>query len=304
MPLGGPGFVFLCMTSRVTIVGPGLLGGSLALALKARTGAHVTVWARRAESVAEVEARGCADVATSDLTAAVQQADTVVLCTPVGTMPALCRQMHNALPSGALVVDVGSVKAPVVHELTPLFSAPTQFVGCHPMAGSEQTGLAAARVDLFEGAVCIITPEASTPTVAVSGAESFWQSVGCLTRQLSPQVHDEVVAWISHFPHLLAAALVQTVAEQQPAAFDFCGPGFRDTTRVAGGPPGMWTEILGENRLAVRTAIDGLIEKLRSLSTLLSDAPSAERDSLMNQLLSQAKAQRDRLRLPKNPSDV
>jgi len=301
---GGPGFVFLYMTSRVTIVGPGLLGGSLALALKARTGAHVTVWARRAESVAQVEARGCADAATSDLTEAVRKADTVVLCTPVGTMPALCQQMNTTLPSGALVVDVGSVKAPVVNDLTPLFTAPTQFVGCHPMAGSEQTGLAAARVDLFEGAVCIVTPQISTPPTAVTNAEAFWQSVGCTTRRLDPQVHDEVVAWISHFPHLLAAALVQTVAEQLPAAFDFCGPGFRDTTRVAGGPPDMWTEILAENRAAVRTAIDGLIEKLRGLSTLLADAPSAERDSLMNQLLSQAKAQRDRLRLPKTPSDV
>lgn len=292
------------MSSRVTILGPGLLGGSLALALKARTGAHVTVWARRAESVLEVERRGCADAATSDLGVAVAGADTVVFATPVGVMGELARQIAPALKPGGLVTDVGSVKATVVAELAPILAGRARFVGAHPMAGSEQNGITAARADLFEGAVCILTPDATTPPDAVADATAFWQSVGCTMRTLGPAEHDQIVAWISHMPHLLAAALVQSVAEQQPSAFDFCGPGFRDSTRIASGPPRMWTEILGENRDAVRTAIDGLIEKLRALSTLLGNAPTTERDPLIHQLLNQAKAQRDRLRLPKNPSDV
>jgi len=292
------------MSSRVTIFGPGLLGGSLALALKARTGAHVTIWARRAEPLAQVAASGCADLATSDADAAARDADVIVFATPVGSMRSLAEQVAPVAKPHALVMDVGSVKACVVSALAPLFAGRARFVGCHPMAGSEQTGFAAARADLFEGSVCILTPEAAADPGTVADAAAFWQSVGCTTRTLAPEEHDRVVASISHMPHLLAAALVQSVAEQRPAAFDFCGPGFRDSTRIASGQPSMWTEILGQNRHAVREAVDGLIEKLRALSTLLADAPAEQRETLLNQLLNQAKAQRDRLRLPKNSSDV
>ena len=291
------------MHSRVTILGPGLLGGSLALALKQRGECEVSVWARRPEALEDVR-RGGIDNVTTELRHAVADADQIVLATPVGTMPDLVRQIAPHLKRGALIMDVGSVKAPVVAELTPLLAERGCFVGSHPMAGSEQTGFSAARADLFDGAVCIVTPLNDTPADRVEAAASFWRGVGCSVQILSPDEHDRVVAWISHLPHLLAAALVDAVAQNQPAAFDFCGPGFRDTTRVASGSPSMWTEILGQNREAVRTCVDGLIEKLRVLSTLLSSAPTEERDSLMNNLLTQAKAQRDRLRLPRNSSDV
>ncbi len=292
------------MSSRVTILGPGLLGGSLALALKARTAAHVTVWGRRAESVGEIARSGCTDAATTDLTAAAKDADVIVFATPVEVMAPLARQITPVLKSSALVMDVGSVKANVVSELAPIFAGPGRFIGCHPMAGSEQTGFAAARADLFDGSVCILTPDDATPRDAIADATVFWQSVGCTTRTLAPAEHDQIVAWISHLPHLLAAALVQTVADHSPAAFDFAGPGFRDTTRIASGPPDMWTGILGQNRAAVRIAVDGLIEKLRALSTLLSDPAAEKREPLIHRLLNQAKAQRDRLRLPKTPSDA
>lgn len=291
------------MLPRVTILGPGLLGGSLALALRARGGCRVTVWARRPESLEELRNGGLDDV-TNDPAEAVADADAVVLATPVGAMAGLARQIALRVKQGALIMDVGSVKASVVAELTPIFADRSCFVGCHPMAGSEQSGFSAARADLFQGAVCIVTPDERTPAEPVAAAVNFWRSLGCTIRTLSPEEHDRTVAWISHFPHLLAAVLVNAVADIQPNAFEFCGPGFRDTTRVAGGPPAMWTEILGLNRTAVATCVDGLIEKLQSLSTLLSTAPAEERDSLMNQLLTHAKAHRDRLRLPKNSSDV
>lgn len=291
------------MLRRVTILGPGLLGGSLALALCARGDCNVTVWARRADALEEIRSAGAHDV-TTDLFRAVRQADAIVLATPVGAMERIARQIATELQEGALVMDVGSVKASVVAELTPVFAGRGCFVGCHPMAGSEQSGFSAARADLFQGAVCIVTPDPSIPAEQIDAASNFWRGVGCTVRTLSPEEHDRTVAWISHLPHLLAAALVEVVAQTQPSAFEFCGPGFRDTTRVAGGPPAMWTEILGQNRAAVATCVDGLIEKLRALSTLLSTAPAEERDSLMNQLLTEAKAQRDRLRLPKNSSDV
>jgi prephenate dehydrogenase len=288
------------MTSPVAILGPGLLGGSLALALQAR-GKQVAVWARRAEAAAEVRAGGFAQFASTEVRAVVEQAETVILAVPIGAMPALAREIAQHLRREVLVTDVGSVKAGVCTQLGAILGE--SFVGSHPMAGSEQAGLSAARADLFDGAVCIVTPEAKTPPSQVQRAADFWGGLGALVRTMPPAEHDALVAAISHLPHLLAAALVQSVAETRPAAFDLCGPGFRDTTRVAGGPPAMWTEILGENRSAVRAALDALIEKLRGISTLLgTDAP--ERDLLMNQLLTEARAARERLRLPKVLSDA
>lgn len=292
------------MLKRIAILGPGLLGGSLALALKARAGARVAIWARREEAVAAVRAQGCADDASTDLEKVVTGADTVVFATPIGVMPDLARKIAPRLSGGALVTDVGSVKAPVCAQLSEIFAdGPGHFVGSHPMAGSEQTGLEAARDDLFDGAVCIVTPHATAAPATVKQAAALWEAVGGQVRILAPDEHDAIVAAISHLPHLLAAVLVNVVSDTCPAAFDFCGPGFRDTTRIASGPPQMWTEILGENRAAVSHALDALIEKLRAASKVLTSG-SSERDQSMNQLLNQAKAQRDRLRLPKILSDA
>jgi len=292
------------MLKRIAILGPGLLGGSLALALKARVGADVAIWARRVEAVAAVRAQGCADEASTDLAKIVAGADTVVFATPIGVMPDIARKITAHLMEGALITDVGSVKAPVCAQLSRIFQdSPGRFVGSHPMAGSEQSGLEAARSDLFEGAVCIVTPDEKTAPATTKQAAGLWEAVGGQVRVLAPTEHDAIVATISHLPHLLAAILVNVVSESCPAAFDFCGPGFRDTTRIASGPPQMWTEILGENRAAVGNALDALIEKLRAASKVLVSG-SSERDQSMNQLLTQAKAQRDRLRQPKILSDA
>lgn len=281
---------------KVAILGPGLLGGSIALALRARGDTAVAVWARRAEAAAEVLSRGCADLASTDLREVVSGAALVILCTPVGSMPQLATDIAPHLAPGAIVTDVGSVKAPVVAALEPILRGRGEFVGSHPMAGSDQAGIEAARADLFAGAVCIVTPTPSTNAAAAAEVEVFWKSLGSSVRTLSPAEHDEVVALISHFPHLLAATLVDSVASTNPAAFDFAGPGFRDTTRVAGGPPGMWTEILHTNRHAVRKSAEAMVEKLREIIRLLaSDFP----DQTMHEFLTRAKAQRDRLRLPR-----
>ena len=278
------------MSHSIAIIGPGLLGASIALAARRAGGARVAVWARRAQIVEEVRAREIAEVVSSDLDAVLADAQTVVLCVPVGAMPALAREIVTRLSPGALVTDVGSVKAGVVAELAPIFSGRGRFIGSHPMAGSDRAGHTFASAELFEGRVCIVTPDAATRPDALADATAFWQMLGCRVRTLAPAEHDEVVALVSHLPHLLAATLVNTVAAQNPAAFDFHGPGFFDTTRVAAGQPDLWAEILRTNSAAVRAGAEAMIEKLREITTLL------DREAPMKEFLTQAKTLRDALR--------
>ena len=274
----------------LAIIGPGLLGGSIALAARRAGGWRTALWARRAAAVAEIAALGIADAASTDLRAIVAGADLVVLCVPIGAMPALAREIADAISDRTIVTDVGSVKASVVAELGAIFHGRGRFVGSHPMAGSEQTGIGAARAELFDGAACIVTPDAATDAGALAEVRAFWQTLGARVLEVAPAAHDEIVALVSHLPHLLAATLVQTVLAENARAFEFCGPGFRDTTRVAAGPPAMWAEILRTNRDAVRKSAEAMIEKLRGIITLLGQ------DEPMTAFLTQAKAQRDRLR--------
>jgi prephenate dehydrogenase len=281
---------------KVAILGPGLLGGSIALALRAAGGHFISIWARREDAAQEALQGGFADRASSNLVELVTDAELIVFCTPVDAMPALAREIAPHVLPGAFITDVGSVKAPVVTELGAVFRGVAHFVGSHPMAGSERTGMAAARADLFHGSVCIVTPEQDTAHDAVVAVSGFWKGLGCRVIEASAALHDGRVAWVSHFPHLLAAALVDLVAQEEPGAFEFCGPGFRDTTRVASGSPGMWADILCSNREALKKTTDAMIEKLREITTLLdSEFP----EQSMRELLKQAKAQRDRLHLPR-----
>ncbi len=289
-----PAGVLFRLMKTVAILGPGLLGGSIALALREQPDVRVAMWARRNEAIEEVRAQECCDRASIQIEEVVAGADLVVLATPLGAMPGLAAQIVPHLEVTSIVTDVGSVKGPVVAALDPIFQGRARFVGSHPMAGSEQAGFKAARSDLFRGAACIVTPSETTNREATAQVSEFWESLGCTVHTFSPSDHDRAVAWISHLPHLLAAGLVNAVAAHAPSALEICGPGFRDTTRVAGGHPGMWTEILGSNAGAVRNSLEALIEKLRDLATLL-DRPAPERDSLMNEILTHAQTERDRL---------
>jgi prephenate dehydrogenase len=281
---------------RITILGPGLIGGSIAFALR-RTGvAQVTLWARRPEAVREIIAAGCADLATGDLAAAVKDADLVVLCVPVGAMPGLAAAIAPHIRRDCVVTDVGSVKGPVLAELRPIFRERALFIGSHPMAGSENTGLAAASATLFDGTTCIVTPEADSDAAALAAVCKFWKSIGCRVVELPAAEHDECVALVSHLPHLLAATLVNTVAQRNGHAFRVVGPGFRDTTRVAAGPPAMWREILRENAAAVLPAIDALIAKLADFRQTL--ARTGDGREILD-LLANARTTRDRITFPK-----
>lgn len=278
------------MLSQLTILGPGLLGGSIGLAARQRKVAgRVVVWARRPEAAEEAVRRGAADAATTDAREAVRGAAAVVFATPIGAMVSLADQIREAVAEDCFVTDVGSVKYPVVRALSARFR---RFIGAHPMAGSEQSGMAAARADLFERAVCIVTPVAETDPVALQWGHDFWRALGCAVRTLPPAVHDEVVARVSHLPHVVAAAVVNVVAAGDGAALQCAGPGFRDFSRIASGPPEMWTEICLENRDELRRALRALMDELELWRTALDNRDAVE----LRALLRKAKHYRDEVR--------
>jgi len=280
---------------HIAILGPGLLGGSVALALREKEDVEVRLWARRADAVEQVRALAVAHVVTPCLTEAVAGADTVLLCVPVGAMEGLVRQILPDLDPDALVTDVGSVKELVCRTLTPLLQGRAQFIGSHPMAGSEKAGIGAARADLFNEAVCILTPESGvTSPVAIERATALWERLGCRVRSLEPVLHDQICALISHLPHLSAAALVNTVDAVCPEAFGFCGTGFRDSTRIAAGLPAMWTEILLSNRHAVAESLRRLISILDKSARQL-ESGDAEAAVGIHEFLETAKSRRESL---------
>ena len=280
--------------ARVAILGPGLIGGSVALALRASSpGTKISIWGRRPEQLAEILQRGIADSVETDPAAAVSGADLAVLCTPVGSMRELAAAMAPGLAPSAVVTDAGSVKACVVEQLEPLLGS--RFIGAHPMAGSERSGLAAARADLFAGAPCLITPTPESDTEALRITCDFWMQLGCSVTTMSPPEHDMLVARLSHLPHALAFALVNLVLDTLPAgSHHLAGGSFRDATRVAASDPGLWTGILTENRTEVTAALREMSKLLESMATALGDENP---DSLLDFLV-RAKQHRDSLPLP------
>jgi prephenate dehydrogenase len=276
--------------ASVAVMGGGLLGGSLALAMAARgRGDAVRLWARRQETVDQARELGISHV-TTDLAAAIHGADLVVLATPVGAMADLAARMLDAgLPAGTLVTDVGSVKRLPQATVAPVLAARgVRFLGSHPMAGSEQNGIQAASADLFDGAACLLTNDGLTRPEDAVALENFWAAVGCRVSWTTAAAHDELVARISHFPHAVAALCAQ-VALRHPDDGRFAGGGLRDTTRVASGEAGLWAEILMENREAVAEPLREMAERLREMLAML-DAGEQER---LRHFLADAKSRRD-----------
>lgn len=279
---------------KVAVLGGGLLGGSLALALASRAeGPAVSLWSRREETTCQARECGIAS-ATSDLAEALAGADLVVLAVPVGAMPALIDQAVAAgLSPDALVTDVGSVKGMVHRTLFPKLSPHgIVFIGSHPMAGSERNGIEAAHAALFEGSACLMTDDHHAPVELHDKLERFWISVGCRVRWMTAAVHDELVARISHLPHVLAAAGA-LVCLRDPAEGRFGGGGLRDTTRVAGGDARMWTEILLENREALAAPLRETLDVLREM---LASLEAGNHENVLR-WLAEAKTLRDTLPL-------
>lgn len=258
---------------HITILGAGLLGGSLALALaELENPPQVRLWARKQETVDDAARLGIANV-TTDLAEAVKDASLVILAVPVGAMaPLVTAALEAGLPDGCLVTDVGSVKRVPHRKISPLLKGrDIRFIGSHPMAGSERNGLSAVTSRLFQNAACILTNDDGGPAEQTAALEQFWKSIGCRTSWMSAAIHDELVARISHLPHIIAASAAR-VCLKDPSEGKFGGGGLRDTTRVAAGNPTMWAEIVIENREALTDLLRESIDDLREILATLENA--------------------------------
>lgn len=274
------------------MLGGGLLGGSLALALqRLEHRPEVVLWARRSDTVVEARNAGIEE-ATDDMAVALAGADCVVLAVPVGAMPRLAADAVAAgLSNQAVVTDVGSVKqAPHAEVGAVLAAHGIDFIGSHPMAGSEKGGVGAASAGLFDNAACLLTNDGNGSSQRQGAIATLWASIGCRNAWMSAAEHDRLVARISHFPHILAA-VGASVSLADPAQGQFGGGGLRDTTRVAGGDPDMWAGILLENRAALAAP---LREALSELGEMLAMLETGDHEKLRNWLAA-AKAKRDSL---------
>jgi prephenate dehydrogenase len=262
----------------VAIIGVGLLGGSIALALKRARLARTIVGASRSrETLRRASALGVIDAMVDGPEDAARGAELVVVAAPVQRIPSLLERIAGALSPKALVTDVGSTKQAIVAAAERVFGpggvhpCGAVFVGAHPLAGGERLGVQSARASLLDGAKVLVTPSENTPLDALERATSLWEALGAHVHIVDPMEHDRLLAATSHLPHATACALMRAVSEHvaPSAARSVSGRGLRDTTRVAASGAGTWTDILLENRSYVLIALQSLREELDALAGAL-----------------------------------
>lgn len=254
---------------RLAVVGLGLLGGSVALAARARGMAREITGSGRSPESQEAARRSGAFDRVAPLEEAVAGADLVVLATPVSAMSGVLRRAAPALATDAVVTDVGSVKAPLTDVLPGLLPPGRHFVGAHPMAGGHETGIVHARPDLFEGACVVVTPTPGSDAVACQRVRSFWSGLGGRLLERTPDAHDAAVAWVSHLPHLVAFAYGAALAQAPEGTLALAGPGFRDFTRIARSDAELWAEILAWNAKALAGPLHAVAQELATLGRAL-----------------------------------
>ena len=274
----------------VAIVGVGLIGGSVGLALVARRLASEVIGiGRSAASLAEAKRAGAVTRTTLDLAAGVAEAEIVLVASGVGAIPSLLDAVDKAVRPGTLITDAGSTKASIVSAWEKRRrSRRGRFVGAHPIAGSHRRGPTAATADLFDGRVAVVTPAGATPEADIEQVAGFWASLGANVVMMPPRDHDRLLAMTSHAPHLLAAAIA---AATPASARQFTAGGWRDTTRIAAGDPGLWADILLDNAAGVASAVSRITAVTEKM---LSAIAKGDRRKLVA-LLQRAKDERDAL---------
>ncbi len=281
------------MIGRLAILGVGLIGGSLALALRrAHHVGEVIGFGRREEHLQKAVQRGVIDRYALDAAEAVRDADMVVLAVPLGAMEALCRRIAPALGENAVLTDVGSAKRAVVEAVESAFGTPPEgFVPGHPIAGTEQSGVEAAFADLFYHRRVILTPLPETGLRALGEVREMWEATGAVVEEMSVTHHDHILAATSHLPHMLAFALVDSLArlEDKHEVFRYAAGGFRDFTRIASSDAVMWRDIC----LANRDALLEMMARFQGDMGRLSQAIEAGDGETLLEIFRRAKQARD-----------
>lgn len=279
--------------NRLALIGVGLIGGSLALALRQGGGCREIVGYDRDRANLDLAVeRGVIDRFETSPCATVHGADVVVLATPVGAVETLCRALRGCLDEDAVLTDVGSVKGDVVRAVTAGFGRiPPNFVPGHPIAGKERSGVVAACPDLFVGRRIILTPVVETNHDASTRVRRLWEVAGGVVEEMDVQHHDEVLAATSHLPHLLAFALVGSLSRlgERDEIFRYAAGGFRDFTRIASSDPVMWRDVCLSNRDAILDVLTHFEHDLQALS----EAVAAEDGARLLELFQHAKQARN-----------
>lgn len=260
---------------RIAIIGVGLIGGSLGLAVKKRNLARVVVGiGRRPSSIRKALRRGAIDIGTEDLAKGAAGADLVVIATPVCLVPKIARAIAGSLKDGAVLTDAGSTKGEIVRAVEGCVSPKIFFAGSHPLAGSEKRGVLFADKDLFKGSIVIVTKTKKTKSRAVKTLDRFWRSLGAARVVIkSPEEHDKIVAEISHIPHIAATALVNSTDRK---SLEFAAAGFKDTTRIAAGDPEVWRDICITNKKEILRSLDRYEGRVSRLKALIKNGRAEE----------------------------
>jgi cyclohexadieny/prephenate dehydrogenase len=257
--------------NRLALIGFGLIGGSIARAARAQDlVGEIVSTARTERTRARVKELGIVDSVVESNVEAVQDADLVVLCTPVGACRPVTQEIAPHLAPGAIVSDVGSVKGAVVKDMAPHLPATTHFVPAHPVAGTEHSGPDSGFAELFINRWCILTPPQGTDPAAVEKLRAFWAALGAKVETMTPDHHDLVLAITSHLPHLIAYTIVGTADElaqvTESEVIKFSAGGFRDFTRIAASDPTMWRDVFLANKEAVLEMLGTFTEDLSKLT--------------------------------------
>jgi prephenate dehydrogenase len=260
--------------NKMTVIGVGLLGASLAKACKERgLVEEIAGYGRNRENLEKARTLKIIDHCATDLSEAVNDADLIVLCTPVSTIVPLIQKMTAEISPGTLITDVGSVKGPVVSDADQLVPEGIFFVGSHPIAGGENSGLEASTANLYQGARCIVTPTEKTNEEALEKISALWRAVGMNVINLSAEEHDFIFGAVSHLPHIVAYALMNTLGalrtKDDREVTAFSGAGLKDITRIASSDPVMWRDICLSNRNHSLDLVDRFQVKLDEIRSII-----------------------------------
>ena len=268
---------------RVCVLATGLIGASVGMACKAYGAAEkVSVWSRRSSTRTEAEGQDWCDDIFATPEEAAESCNLIVICSPVENIIPLYRAILPSLQPGAIVTDTGSTKSRICHGAEAEGNSGGRFIGSHPMAGSEKTGMKHARADLFRNHPCFITPTEETNHGVVEKITQFWEALGAVTTVTPPEEHDRIVAHISHLPHLVASSICTFLSNKDPHWASHSGSGLMDTTRIAAGDPAIWKSIIETNMEEIRGALSQYQVELQRFQEVLAEGDMGEMVRFLN----------------------